>query len=445
MNQKNGSAVFTRAAKTIAVGAVAGLMFLFVAGVWGGTQTASADNGPHVKSSSTTTITSADRCAGCHRAHTAQGEYLLKASFSGFCVSCHDGTEALTDVIDGALLVTNKAEYTGPSDGSVTAGATALKGGGFQYAMMNAADPSLRISSPSTAATILALTAPVATTSNHLDITHDTVWGAGNKDSTPAGNPGVLLAGTGVELECDSCHDPHGNGQYRILRTKPASALKGDSAVVLSDLFEGGVTVKDACPNTANDIPIPGYKVASCVVGNGTLSNPNAATHPGYATGDYWVVNYVQPSIGANDVVPAYTPGTDNVAAKDGVALTNGAAGAEWGISSWCSQCHQRYLAPPGAYDVDSGDTIFRYRHATNGAVTWGVTAGRHVANTTSIRPQCTQCHVAHGTNATAIGYAATRAWPGEGTDGVDTVNGGGSRLLRADGNAVCQKCHGAK
>ncbi|MFQ5382147.1 MAG: cytochrome c3 family protein, partial [Dehalococcoidia bacterium] len=57
---------------------------------------ASADNGPHGGYSTTT-----DACAACHRAHTATAPRLLTGSAHLLCLTCHDGTGADTDVVDG--------------------------------------------------------------------------------------------------------------------------------------------------------------------------------------------------------------------------------------------------------------------------------------------------------------------------------------------------------
>ena len=75
-------------------------LWLFLAAV-----PALADGGPHVASvnSGSSTLT-ADSCAGCHRAHTAQGPMLLNAvDEEALCLSCHGatGTGAATDVVRG--------------------------------------------------------------------------------------------------------------------------------------------------------------------------------------------------------------------------------------------------------------------------------------------------------------------------------------------------------
>lgn len=57
-----------------------------------------------------------------------------------------------------------------------------------------------------------ALATGEATTSTHEGT--GTVWGNGPMGLNTAG-------ATGVALECTNCHNPHGNGQYRILNTEP--------------------------------------------------------------------------------------------------------------------------------------------------------------------------------------------------------------------------------
>ena len=61
----------------------------------GGVGPAQADNGPHVSFAATTAgkivvSDAAGRCASCHRAHTAQAEFLLKQAQPALCYTCHD-------------------------------------------------------------------------------------------------------------------------------------------------------------------------------------------------------------------------------------------------------------------------------------------------------------------------------------------------------------------
>ena len=108
--------------KKIGLGLVGAVVVLLIAGYWGA-GSASADNGPHVVDRPMTT----DACAGCHRAHTATGSYLLKeASEEALCESCHDGTQATTNVVHGMAV--------SGVDGEEGVFLAALRGGGFDFA-----------------------------------------------------------------------------------------------------------------------------------------------------------------------------------------------------------------------------------------------------------------------------------------------------------------------
>ena len=186
----------------------------------GGVGPAAADAGPHgstqVAAGDTTLVSIAGggRCASCHRAHTAKAEYLLKDSQPALCYTCHGGSAASLDVIDGVN-----------NDDSL-----ALRGGGFEFALINGAtatktmgpvpvpDPITGITPRQAhSATAPAGTVPAVVTSRHqIDgTTSGTMWGNGAVSA--AVNPGKA----GVTLECGSCHDPHGNGNYRILKPIP--------------------------------------------------------------------------------------------------------------------------------------------------------------------------------------------------------------------------------
>lgn len=161
---------------------------------------ARADNGPHGGFTATT-----DKCAACHRAHTAIGESLLtQATVKDLCYSCH-GTGRQGSTTDVQLGMGN-------------AGA-ALRGGGFQYVTMN-----------TTGSAAAPGSAPVS--SAHSVEGTGTVWGYGAINATA--DPGLA----GVAMACTACHDPHGgsgsNGQatYRILRTQPQGVPAGGSADV---------------------------------------------------------------------------------------------------------------------------------------------------------------------------------------------------------------------
>lgn len=172
-----------------------------------GAAPAFADNGPHVSSSTDMTV---DRCAGCHRAHTAQDAYLLKSPETQLCQTCHDGTTANTDVVDGT--------WTGTGGG-------ALRAGGFTNAKIDGA-------SGVKGTSIGVLASATSITSSHTVGQEGVAWGGG-----AAGTDG-----TAIELECASCHDPHGNGNFRILRPVPSDAagLNAPAPVGITSITPAG-------------------------------------------------------------------------------------------------------------------------------------------------------------------------------------------------------------
>jgi predicted CXXCH cytochrome family protein len=145
---------------------------------------ASANGGPHGGYTATT-----DACAGCHRAHTAEGPQLVKNTHTiALCMSCHGtaGTGADTNVDDGFFLSTRSPSTEGAAN---TTDNAPLLGGGF--ANYNGS--------------------PV-TSEHDVNVALTTAWGNGV-------NRGVLgpLAG-GATFTCASCHDPHGSTNYRIIK-----------------------------------------------------------------------------------------------------------------------------------------------------------------------------------------------------------------------------------
>lgn len=393
-----------------------GSLWLFLAAV-----PALADGGPHVASanSGVTTLT-ADNCAGCHRAHTAQGSNLLAvADEEALCLSCHGaaGTGASVDVESGV-------QYALASDGTRdTPVLGALRDGGYVDARINSADPyrvaymrSATAVSFHTKVSVLSSGQPV--TSAHLDldgaggvVASGVAWG--NIDGTPgetfdaSANPGGTVSG----MTCTSCHNPHGNGNYRILNPIPApETTTGDTfAAATAD-----VVVTDAPLPTAGDER--NYTVIQLQGGTDTLyaSQIEALEAGGLpnTAGDYFhrtvpfdaQVDYTVPP-------PAGTYSND---------MPNADASFNTQITAWCAQCHSRYLATttsPIPQQTDSGDAIFAFRHGT-------------------ARTACTTCHVAHGSNAAMTG-TFTSAYPYP-----DGSTSGSSRLLKIDNRGTCQACH---
>ena len=111
----------------------AGSLWLFLAAV-----PVFADGGPHIAAvNSGANGLSADSCAGCHRAHTAQGEFLLVAdSATSLCLTCH-GSTGLGSTVD----VENGIQYTLAADGSRDTGVLGYtRGGGFVTARIGSSE-----------------------------------------------------------------------------------------------------------------------------------------------------------------------------------------------------------------------------------------------------------------------------------------------------------------
>ena len=178
----------------------------------------SADNGPHVQGQGLTT----DTCAVCHRAHTAQAPDLLKEPETELCYTCHGAAAAGagTDVVDGS-------GYS-KSEGSGTPGA--LRGGGFKYALIDSAHPSGQGSGgsdPGGVVPVLATDAAV-TSAHSVNESSQTAWGNGPFSAE-------VNYGKTISLSCGSCHDPHGNGDYRILRPIPKESGAASPGVRIPD------------------------------------------------------------------------------------------------------------------------------------------------------------------------------------------------------------------
>jgi predicted CXXCH cytochrome family protein len=361
----------------------AGIAALFVVG---GAGAASADNGPHVSSADGVGLAvpaGADRCAGCHRVHTAKGADMLlvgSGTQAGMCFTCHgsSGTGAATNVVDGV----------GYPDKTRSGAPGALRGGGFDFALIDSANPTreVYVSGTSTRARnqvipVLATGAPV--TSNHSIGTAETAWGNGPISAT-------ANAGKAVTLECGSCHDPHGNGNYRILKPIPTDSDYVPFERVAADATTGAPAVM----SLATGVKIPDQPT------------------PVYTLTDYWQTG---------------APGVP--ATVDGVAAVS-PDGFIANISDWCSTCHTRYTGKSGARSTDSGDAIFTYRHTTTKIDKVGTR-------------NCITCHVAHGSNANMNGAASSVVPMPDGTAAKEhSVGNAGSRLLRVDNRGICVMCH---
>jgi predicted CXXCH cytochrome family protein len=365
-----------------------------------------ADGGPHVISinDGTSGIT-ADSCAGCHRAHTAQAPLLLTEEEPALCLTCHGttGNGATTDVMNG---IQYSVGSTAPRGGVVLG---ALRAGGFEKARIGSGSAS-RLAYLSFGAVRQVPGVPVLgvganVTSAHLDVNAttpaaSTVWGNGALDSGAGGTTTML---------CTGCHNPHGNGSYRILNPIP-------------EAHDGTMTAA-ASPITVQDAPLPAtgdarnYTVLQKKGTEGTDSTYllYASQIGGYNATDG---DYMHRRVPWN----ATATGTYSYDAPNGKPTTFSVE-----LNRWCAQCHSRYLAEDitagQPYETDSGDDLFTYRHGT-------------LANGVSRGTACTTCHVAHGSNAAMTGdYSSDAEYP----DGSTSAS---SRLLKIDNRGTCQACH---
>ena len=361
----------------------------------GGVGPAQADGGPHISSSqiagASVTIASAGagKCASCHRAHTAKAGFLLLQAQPALCYTCHDGTGVgVTDVIDG-----------------VSPGGQALRGGGFVSAAISSGaatkvmgpESSRQVYGlPSTAQNIPALATGLAVTSKHLidGVTAGIAWGNGAIDSTGAN------VGKSLTLQCGSCHDPHGNGNFRLLKPIPVGS---DTAAVAA------VTA-----NPTAVPPVVGVAAVAAVV----VAPINIPDQPvkAYTTLNYWDTSAAGVPLNAT----ALTNGSQPVGVTDGYIQN---------VAAWCTTCHTRYLAPTGSYKTASGDATFMYRHRSD-------------ANYKAGAANCITCHVSHGSNAVMTQAAAKVGVPGGPAVLGTGITSTDSRLLRVDNRGTCVMCH---
>lgn len=177
-----------------------------------------ADGGPHVMTSNNGSLgINADGCAGCHRAHTAQGPFLINAADeTALCQTCHGAavTGSTVDVMTGVQYA-----LAGRSGGTQLG---ALRGGGYDQARLDAGNAS-RLSYLRNAVDVsqrpkVGVGAAEDVTSAHIAMTDNGLTSQGIAWGNGAVGTG---AGPAVEISCASCHNPHGNGQYRILNKIP--------------------------------------------------------------------------------------------------------------------------------------------------------------------------------------------------------------------------------
>jgi len=510
-----------RTVRRLAVLLAGGALWLLLAA-----SAAFADGGPHQLTINSGTSGLSGDCAACHRAHTAQAADLLKASMPGLCLTCHDGTGATTDVTNGKQFVPDgSGNPTGTTLG-------ALRGGGFEFALIDTSAASRMTYSRAGGATLTFSSAPAsgtitltwaavpslsfaggAVTFNATDsaatiqTAANAVFGtstaysgstaAGNMSGLPAGGAnaivtktattvvftwhnafrtvrvplptltnnttptvatlsdsttvsatahvGVLATGqavtsthegtgtvwgngpqgqgnagaTGVALECTGCHNPHGNGQYRILNTEPGEDFASQTGVANWTAPINAVEVKDvgSTATTKNYTVLPGVQASDVVSAGYTATQ-----------GDYFRRKY-DPTGAANWTnfylkVDDMNTGWDNGVAKKTNAASNGGIAppnSNGLMTAWCITCHTRYngWAQNGTSSLNAqtpSDPIYMFKHGTTGT-------------------GCEQCHVSHGSNAAMTAqFSAGALFPdGSAED---------SALLKVDNRGTCNLCH---
>jgi doubled CXXCH domain len=267
---------------------------------------------------------------------------------------------------------------------------------------------------------VLARADKEAVTSKHTnDGALGTVWGNGlpGVGVTYVG-PVVETTSDKVGLNCAQCHNPHGNGQYRVLQVTPGENFDPTTGFVG---LGRDVEVKDVGdPSTTKNYTVKSGAQATDVTGTATA-------------GDYFrkrydptgVANWTNYYLNADQMNGGWD-GTKFVNAKENGDVappnTNGL------MTAWCVACHTRYSTATGTSNLsngaganaDTGDPIFRYRHSTSSSV------------------GCEQCHVSHGSNAVMQPGTASAnvAWPG------GSVGNDDSRLLKVDNRGTCNLCH---
>jgi predicted CXXCH cytochrome family protein len=438
--------------------------------------TVMADNGPHGSFAATT-----DACANCHRAHSAQvgsNSLLIKSDAETLCKSCHDGTGASTDVVDGVY----HGGISPAPNGSEGINGASLFGGGFNNALMATAWSGATLPQ----AAFNAVSRP--STSAHALGVQGIVYGSGGINATEAT----------MTLECTSCHNPHGNSGFQMTANTTTFTWTASTTIVptyrllrFQPQGSGGFTPPATSNWSGGAFPTSGttsgWTVPDAIPTNGaewyTIGTTNA-----FAVGDYNAGN----ATNTYNVTAAETGGTARNYINDAA-----------NIAYFCAQCHDRYftntrlrndtdqsaycgtpitatpvvvglttLTPhpdadgvaPWIHPVDpvrcepvvdattgaltawgdngsTGDAVHAYMH-TSGDVLRASTDGTSIPTAagmtapTSVGRTCVACHVAHGTTAqmTTIAGQANQVFVETGVSS--------SVLLRMDNRSLCLRCH---
>ena len=361
------------------------------------------------------------QCTSCHDVHSNEYTPFVRAPLSdnanqanAFCQKCH-GANA-----DGAarwVTITANPNGSHPSEVDFTGAATRTVGG--------RAGRTILFKDVFTASDDDAVFRNVTAWGTNLN-PRGAMYNPGGKLGAPQG--AVFNASTGgVVGYADplTIGNAWGNGSIGTYQTLNLHGLTSGQKVTITGLTPAGLNVTSGVVTV---ISPTAFTVANTTSGptsttgriSGIADSLPIAGGVGdlqkiYTTTNYWAVddhNYT----GTN--VPVTT-----TTSSSGVVTSNAIAPTAFiaNISQWCSTCHTRVLAGSGAWDVNSGDPMYTFKHRSQ--------------NGKEYSPNCIQCHVAHGTNAAMGGLSSS-----VGTE--ITGKSGDSFLLRVNSRGTCNMCH---
>ena len=480
--------------RKLALFIAAGSLWLFLAAL-----PALADGGVHIAgdNSGVNTLT-ADSCAGCHRAHTAQTSYLLKTSTEeALCLSCHgDSQLATTDVLNGV-------QYTYGTDVAPRGGTElgALRAGGFVTARIGAPNRVARSGYQASYGWTINQVGKVSVSTTDNTLTSSHMPGLSANLSTGTATPrahvawgsGVAGSGNGASftLECTSCHNPHGNGAYAILNVGPMKTDTGATvAYQLSgvSVTAGGVFSYTSATGFSNGDKVTVAEAAapSTVLYTGsvtipvnfsdhgaTVANPYQFTIDGVTSAgvsstlivtrssgvkvDDWNTadvnstrNYTVIQLGGNTSVLASSVGSYGATAGDYFRRY-----VPWNAPTTPSTAHlsdqpNGRATAVGQLNNWCAQCHTRYLTQTHtdtrlsDTAVVGSSTGfmyQHKTNGTGSSPSCNLCHVSHGSNVSMIGQAANVPFPNTQLY-INADSSTDSRLLKIDNRGTCQQCH---
>ncbi len=254
---------------------------------------------------------------------------------------------------------------------------------------------------------------------------------------------------TATTDSCAGCHRAHSATTNQLLTTnEPGLCLAchdgtGANTNVVDGSYLGAGLRSGGFVNALMDVALDNSAVTTPVTSSHTMNGGygtmwgSGALNSGAGSSYYMVCTDCHNPHGENTYrmlrpIPVDSGATVPVAVPDQPTTvytvsspTNRYIGESYGslsgnLSSWCSQCHVRYLAGSGSGHADSGDAIFSFRH-----------------NTFAV--PCVVCHVSHGTSAEMGAHSGAVAWP----DGTNAPSGDArSSLLRGNNRAICVNCH---